>query len=437
MQRSHRRFIRVAATWLAIFSLTLNTALAGCWLGQSGGWGQSTGCGGVGIVTSSVSSCGTQGYYDSGYYDADGSCGGYTTATYGEVGCGTVTYADSGCGNACGSASNCDMATSVSGTVCGGGCETMVDNGGCGCGGCGCGDYGCSGDCGSGASCGGSVCGQTTSSGGTYYGVFYGDSSNVISSGPMVSGGCADCQTGIMMEAPTMSDGVYFEETVVPDAVSVPDAVIMEEGSGTRMSEEPAVVEERVIDDVMADDLADDLFDEGSTPPSVDEDTFMAPIEPPAAATEPALTEPPAVEPSQPSADDAFDMDLFAPEDDDSTLPADETMPGLDDEAPLDDLPGIFDEAPADDGASDLEELFDSRNTPRDRPTSRTWVDNTGRYRTTGQLVEVAASHIRLLKENGRTCTVPLRRLSDQDFGYVQLQARNMGHPPLVRVAGR
>ncbi len=396
MQRSHRRLVRVAATWLAIFSLTLNSAWAGHWLSQ---------CGGGMMMTSGATSCGD-------YYDAGGSCGSYATVTYGSSCCDSVTYADASCGSTCGYESSCEMAAPACGTVCGDGCAV---------------------DCGS-VSCGGnSVCGQATSSG-TYYGVYYGDSSGVISSDPVVSSGCADCQTGIILESPTMSEGVYYEGNVIPDEVRVPDAVIMEDtGSSSRMNEEAAAAEEAVEDDVMSEDL----FDESSAPPSVDEDTFMAPIEPPAATTETAPTEPPTVEPSQPPADDGFDMDLFAPEDDASALPADDTMPPLEDEAPLDDLPGILDEAPADEGASDLDDLFDSRNTPRDRPAVRTWVDNTGRFRTTGQLLEVAASHVRLLKENGKTCTVPLRRLSDEDFSYVQLQARNLGHPPLVRVAGR
>ena len=49
----------------------------------------------------------------------------------------------------------------------------------------------------------------------------------------------------------------------------------------------------------------------------------------------------------------------------------------------------------------------------------RTWVDNTGLYSTRGRLVEVRVGEVRLLKENGRHSTVPLRRLSRTDRAYV------------------
>ena len=37
---------------------------------------------------------------------------------------------------------------------------------------------------------------------------------------------------------------------------------------------------------------------------------------------------------------------------------------------------------------------------------SRTWVDNTGQFSTTGRLIEIQSNAVRLLKDNGRTCTV-------------------------------
>jgi hypothetical protein len=49
----------------------------------------------------------------------------------------------------------------------------------------------------------------------------------------------------------------------------------------------------------------------------------------------------------------------------------------------------------------------------------REWVDNTGRFRVTGKLVRVGEDYVKLLKENGRTCTVPSRRLSAGDLSYV------------------
>ncbi|MEX2316907.1 MAG: SHD1 domain-containing protein [Pirellulales bacterium] len=53
----------------------------------------------------------------------------------------------------------------------------------------------------------------------------------------------------------------------------------------------------------------------------------------------------------------------------------------------------------------------------------REWVDNTGRYTTRGRLVTFLDGHVRLLKENGRTTTVPLARLSQNDLEFVNRQA--------------
>ncbi len=49
----------------------------------------------------------------------------------------------------------------------------------------------------------------------------------------------------------------------------------------------------------------------------------------------------------------------------------------------------------------------------------RDWTDNTSQFKTKGRLVRVGDDYVRLLKENGRTCTVPLRRLSPEDVAYV------------------
>jgi hypothetical protein len=54
---------------------------------------------------------------------------------------------------------------------------------------------------------------------------------------------------------------------------------------------------------------------------------------------------------------------------------------------------------------------------------NREWVDNTGRYATRGRLVSFLDGHVRLLKDNGRTTTVPLARLSENDLEFVNRQA--------------
>jgi hypothetical protein len=55
--------------------------------------------------------------------------------------------------------------------------------------------------------------------------------------------------------------------------------------------------------------------------------------------------------------------------------------------------------------------------------SNRDWVDNTGRYTTRARLLAFLDGHVRLLKENGRTTTVPLNRLSANDLEFVNRQA--------------
>ena len=50
----------------------------------------------------------------------------------------------------------------------------------------------------------------------------------------------------------------------------------------------------------------------------------------------------------------------------------------------------------------------------------RQWVDNTGADSIKARLTVIYSDKIKLTKENGKTTTVPLSRLSGADFGYVQ-----------------
>ena len=52
-------------------------------------------------------------------------------------------------------------------------------------------------------------------------------------------------------------------------------------------------------------------------------------------------------------------------------------------------------------------------------------------------LVLIADTYVRLLKDNSRHCTVPFRRLSKEDFGYVQSVARQLGVTTDIQVAQR
>jgi hypothetical protein len=53
----------------------------------------------------------------------------------------------------------------------------------------------------------------------------------------------------------------------------------------------------------------------------------------------------------------------------------------------------------------------------------RLWTDNSGSYSCRGRLVRFYEGQVRLLKENGRTATVPLARLSTGDLEFVNRQA--------------
>jgi hypothetical protein len=55
----------------------------------------------------------------------------------------------------------------------------------------------------------------------------------------------------------------------------------------------------------------------------------------------------------------------------------------------------------------------------------RDWLDNTGRHGCRGRLVLILDGKVRILKDNGKTSTVAMRRLSFADVEYVNTQARN------------
>ena len=67
----------------------------------------------------------------------------------------------------------------------------------------------------------------------------------------------------------------------------------------------------------------------------------------------------------------------------------------------------------------------------------RSWTDNTGTFHTRGRLVVVGDDYVRLLKENGRYATVPMRRLSQENLTYVQQNAHGLSGQPIAQIAGR
>lgn len=69
----------------------------------------------------------------------------------------------------------------------------------------------------------------------------------------------------------------------------------------------------------------------------------------------------------------------------------------------------------------------------------RPWTDNSGQYRVQGRLVLILDGKVRLLKETGRTTTVPLDRLSASDLDYVRRVVAQYGNDiaALALVAAR
>src|SRR5690606_35171814 len=119
--------------------------------------------------------------------------------------------------------------------------------------------------------------------------------------------------------------------------------------------------------------------------------------------------------PATPAAPAASDDDLFGP----ATEPA---APAASD----DDLFG----APAANEDASEDDLFNENKFSLSVPGGlkseemRLWTDNTGKFTTRGRLIEVLDGAVRLLKENGRTTTVPMHRLSHADSTFVALQVR-------------
>jgi hypothetical protein len=142
----------------------------------------------------------------------------------------------------------------------------------------------------------------------------------------------------------------------------------------------------------------------------------------PAESTPPAET-PPAEVPAEVPAEEPAEepaADLFGePAETDTEMPAEEPA----EEQPAEETPA---EEPAEDTDDDI---FGATRGALGEPGGlastdmRTWVDNTGNYSCRGRLISLLDSHVRLLKDNGRTTTVPLSRLSTIDLKFVHRQA--------------
>ena len=83
---------------------------------------------------------------------------------------------------------------------------------------------------------------------------------------------------------------------------------------------------------------------------------------------------------------------------------------------------------PADSVASMLPDVvFENEESPL---PMREWEDNTGTFSTKARLIAISGNHVQLMKENARTATVPIRRLSVVDRQYIIEQAKLRADDP-------
>jgi hypothetical protein len=68
---------------------------------------------------------------------------------------------------------------------------------------------------------------------------------------------------------------------------------------------------------------------------------------------------------------------------------------------------------------------------------NREWNDNTGTFQIEGRLVAILDGQVRILKTTGRTTTVPMRRLSEDDQNYVAEVINRHGNGLIGVVAAR
>ncbi|MCY2994161.1 MAG: SHD1 domain-containing protein [Planctomycetota bacterium] len=165
--------------------------------------------------------------------------------------------------------------------------------------------------------------------------------------------------------------------------------------------------------------------------------------EKPAPEANPAMEEKPTETPKPEAGKESKDAldDLFGkPEAKPEAQP--EMKPEVKPEAKAETLDDLFGTPPAKPEAkpetkpaADAADPF-SAVQPQELPT-RLWLDNTGSFQIRARLVGIEDGAIRLLKDNGKTSTVPLRRLSDADQQYVQGIAAQFGQGAMGQLAAR
>lgn len=154
---------------------------------------------------------------------------------------------------------------------------------------------------------------------------------------------------------------------------------------------------------------------------------------------------PPAAAPATNDANDLFPADSGssppAAEEQDDLFPADDGTLDAQPETGTDDE--LFPPDGNEQQEEDLDKLFgrspaESHWTVsfQDQPW-RHWTDDTGHFHTHARLVMVKSTGVRLLKDNGRHCSVPFERLSSADRAYVAFIAKQLRQQTPISVASR
>jgi hypothetical protein len=200
-----------------------------------------------------------------------------------------------------------------------------------------------------------------------------------------------------------------------------------------------------LFNDAPAPAAADDLFNDAPAPAAADDLFNDAPA--PAADSAPAPADAfgdlfgdspaPAADAAPAAADDLFN---------DAPAPAAPASDSLDDlfnapadaapAAPAENLDDIFGAA-----AASQQNVVSIELKPQVDPLAdakeRVWIDNTGSFSTQGRLIEIGEDFVRLVKENGRTCTVPMDRLCPADAVYVEAVRTELQQYKLAMLTAR
>lgn len=164
---------------------------------------------------------------------------------------------------------------------------------------------------------------------------------------------------------------------------------------------------------------AEDLF--GPSAPAPEKPAEAMEEKPAQPAAQPAA-QPPAEQPAAPAESGGFDSLFGTPAETPSAQPA----------APVEETKPADQAQPEEEkkeGESSFEDLFGQADKILQETGGlasagmRRWRDNTGEYTCQGRLIDVRDGQIRLMKDNGRTSTVPFERLSKADMNFVQRQA--------------